>query len=178
MNGFSIYMGSLTLVWVARTASSKTPKHSSRSSSKFRLDFSSTCHPYTTQSSIKSTWTQLCTTTPGEDSSLNLKKIGRTLWRRYVFTCVEYYTTFNTNIQATVILSTNIGFLAIQSLDNLNTYSRTLAQIASYTSALLSLFDLIIVHILMRRHRQHVFDTAARGVCTLHQPYLVYSLQP
>lgn len=94
-----------------------------------------------------------------------------------MFTNLKAHITLNsTGLQATVILSTNIGFLAIQSLDNLTSYARTLAQIASYTSALLSLFDLIIVHILVRRHRQHIFDTAARGVCFISKPPTFYFL--
>lgn len=66
-------------------------------------------------------------------------------------------------IQATVLLSANVGFLAIQSIDN-STDFRSAAQIASYTSALFSLFDYIVVLLLMRRHRMALYDTAERGV--------------
>lgn len=63
-----------------------------------------------------------------------------------------------------MLLSANVGFLAIQSLDNITSYSRSIAQIASYASALLSLIDYVVVQILMRQHRHHLFDTAERGV--------------
>ncbi|KAK7676158.1 hypothetical protein QCA50_020268 [Cerrena zonata] len=54
---------------------------------------------------------------------------------------------------ATVLLSANVGFLAIQSIDQATTTNKSAAQIASYVSALLSLFAYIAFQILCRRHR-------------------------
>ena len=62
-----------------------------------------------------------------------------------------------------MLLSANVGFLAIQSVDN-STNFRSVAQIASYVSALFSLFDYVVVLLLMRRHRMALYDTAERGV--------------
>ena len=68
-------------------------------------------------------------------------------------------------IQATVLLSANVGFLAIQSIDNSpDSPQRSAAQIASYISSLFGLANMAVVQILLRRHRQHLYDTAARGV--------------
>ncbi|KAJ3556809.1 hypothetical protein NM688_g1812 [Phlebia brevispora] len=64
----------------------------------------------------------------------------------------------------TVLLSANIGFLAIQSVDNVSTNVRSLAQIASYVSALFSLAGYVVVQLLMRRHRLALYDTAERGL--------------
>lgn len=68
-------------------------------------------------------------------------------------------------LQATVLLSANVGFLAIQSIDTPDGSSyRSPAQIASYVSALLSALDIVVVQVLMRRHRQHLYESAAKGV--------------
>lgn len=68
-------------------------------------------------------------------------------------------------LQATVLLSANIGFLAIQSIDNdPGSTSRSFAQLASYVSAVLSLSIYLVVQILQRQHRQHPFESAERPV--------------
>lgn len=65
-----------------------------------------------------------------------------------------------------MLLSANIGFLAIQSVDSENSATaRSVAQLASYTSGLLTLADLAIILILLSRHQRGVFDSAERGVC-------------
>lgn len=56
-----------------------------------------------------------------------------------------------TSEQATVLLSANVGFLAIQSIDT-GTSHRSAAQIASYISAILSLFIYVVCQILSVRH--------------------------
>ncbi|KAI0078369.1 hypothetical protein K474DRAFT_942416 [Panus rudis PR-1116 ss-1] len=65
---------------------------------------------------------------------------------------------------ATVLLSTNVGFLAIQSLDpqsqNAGTPYRNIAQIASYISTMLALCNLIICQVLTRQHRRSLRDDA------------------
>lgn len=67
--------------------------------------------------------------------------------------------------QATVLLSAAVGFLAIQSIDNSpGSHSRSIAQIACYVSSAFSAVDYVVVQILMRRHRKHLYDTAENGV--------------
>ena len=51
-----------------------------------------------------------------------------------------------------VLLSANVGFLAIQSIDKQQA-NRTICQIASYISIILSLAAYMICHILSRQHR-------------------------
>ena len=55
-------------------------------------------------------------------------------------------------LQTTVILSANVGFLAIQSIDT-DSRSRSFAQILSYISSTLSLSNLFVTQILAREHR-------------------------
>ncbi|THH00975.1 hypothetical protein EW026_g1618 [Hermanssonia centrifuga] len=67
----------------------------------------------------------------------------------------------NSITPATVLLSTNVGFLAIQSIDNSpGSVHRSLAQIASYVSAIMSLFNYITVQILSRQHRDYLYETS------------------
>lgn len=83
-------------------------------------------------------------------------------WRRFISELKSDWE--NSITPATVLLSANVGFLAIQSIDNTESYARSVAQIASYASALFSLIDYVVVQILMRRHRCHLYDTAERGM--------------
>lgn len=66
-------------------------------------------------------------------------------------------------IQATVILSANIGFLAIQSIDT-DHPDRSAAQISSYISAVLSFFFFITVQILTYQHRSSDYFSAMKAV--------------
>lgn len=63
--------------------------------------------------------------------------------------------------QATMPLTANVSLLAIQSLDNSSgTSNRSLVQIASYVSLLLSLFNYIACQVLLRQHRKITNSTA------------------
>ena len=55
-------------------------------------------------------------------------------------------------LQATVLLSANVGLLAIQSVDSESGHSRNLTQIASYASVILCLTSYLISHILSLKH--------------------------
>lgn len=58
--------------------------------------------------------------------------------------------------QSAVILSANVGLLAIQSVDNsIGSSMRSAAQISSYMSTLLSMGNIITGTILARQHRTH-----------------------
>ncbi|KAH8101138.1 hypothetical protein BXZ70DRAFT_934615 [Cristinia sonorae] len=62
---------------------------------------------------------------------------------------------------ATILLTTNVSLLAIQSLDTVaGTNTRSFVQIASYASTLLSLANYMACQILLRQHRRIVDSTA------------------
>ncbi|PSR76611.1 hypothetical protein PHLCEN_2v8369 [Hermanssonia centrifuga] len=84
-------------------------------------------------------------------------------WRRFMG---EMKTDWENSITpATVLLSANVGFLAIQSIDNPpGSEQRSVAQLTAYVSALLSLFNYIAVQILARQHRHYLFETADRAL--------------
>ncbi|THG94046.1 hypothetical protein EW026_g7343 [Hermanssonia centrifuga] len=70
----------------------------------------------------------------------------------------------NSITPATVLLSANVGFLAIQSIDNPpGSDQRSVAQLTAYVSALLSLFNYIAVQIIARQHRHYLFESADRA---------------
>lgn len=62
-----------------------------------------------------------------------------------------------------MLLSANVGFLAIQSIDT-GKPDRSVAQIISYISAVLSLFVYIVCQILTRHHRHHANEQATSAV--------------
>ncbi|KAH9947518.1 hypothetical protein B0H21DRAFT_329202 [Amylocystis lapponica] len=64
---------------------------------------------------------------------------------------------------STVLLTANVGFLAIQSVDS-STSFRSAAQIASYISTLCSVGSLLLCTILSRQHRNNAHGTAAEAV--------------
>ncbi|KIP12129.1 hypothetical protein PHLGIDRAFT_369143 [Phlebiopsis gigantea 11061_1 CR5-6] len=66
----------------------------------------------------------------------------------------------------TVLISADVGFLAIGSIDNASSQShnRNAAQILTYISAVLSLFVFIVCQILMRHHRHHICEQADRAL--------------
>ncbi|KAK7676790.1 hypothetical protein QCA50_020258 [Cerrena zonata] len=64
---------------------------------------------------------------------------------------------------ATVLLSANVGFLAIQSID-IGDPDRSVSQIASYVSTLLSLTTYIVCQILARQHRAMAARADISGV--------------
>lgn len=74
-----------------------------------------------------------------------------------------YYHHILMGLQATVLLAANVGFLAIQSVDQTGT-NKSMAQIASYISATLSLFNFIVCQILGREHRHDEHQFASRAV--------------
>ncbi|KAI0346505.1 hypothetical protein BDW22DRAFT_765350 [Trametopsis cervina] len=71
-------------------------------------------------------------------------------WRRFITMLTRDWE--HSITPATVILSANVGFLAIQSID-VNSPHRTAAQIASYISGVLALFNYIVCQVLARHHR-------------------------
>lgn len=61
------------------------------------------------------------------------------------------------SFQATVLLSANVGFLAIQSIDSAHgTNARNVAQVASYVSVIMSLGTYMTGHILSLHHSREV----------------------
>ena len=66
-------------------------------------------------------------------------------------------------IQAAVLLTANVGLLAIQSVDTAKA-DRSLAQISSYISTFLNLGNIILCTILARQHRLDAHMTAQAAV--------------
>ena len=62
-----------------------------------------------------------------------------------------------------MLLSANVGFLAINSID-VDSPNKSAAQIASYISAILSLFIYIVCQILARYHCHHMHAHAGVAV--------------
>ncbi|KAI0806190.1 hypothetical protein BC629DRAFT_1590599 [Irpex lacteus] len=81
-------------------------------------------------------------------------------WRK--FTTLLYRDWNQSMTPATVILSANIGFLAIQSIDT-DHPDRSAAQISSYISAVLSFFFFITVQILTYQHRSSDYFSAMKA---------------
>ncbi|PCH35220.1 hypothetical protein WOLCODRAFT_155894 [Wolfiporia cocos MD-104 SS10] len=71
-------------------------------------------------------------------------------------------------LPATVLLSANVGLLAIGSIDT-GQRARTVAQIASYISTFFSLGNIVLCTILARFHRTRVHDTADDAANYLHR---------
>ncbi|KIP12134.1 hypothetical protein PHLGIDRAFT_113920 [Phlebiopsis gigantea 11061_1 CR5-6] len=69
----------------------------------------------------------------------------------------------NSITPATVLLSANVGFLAINSID-VNSPNKSAAQISSYISAILSLFIYIVCQILTRHHRHEGHSQANKAI--------------
>ncbi|KAL6302656.1 hypothetical protein BKA93DRAFT_827172 [Sparassis latifolia] len=69
-------------------------------------------------------------------------------------------------LPATVLLTANVGFLAIQSEDT-GRPSRSVAQITSYLSTFLSLGNIIMCIILSRQHRSNAHGTATEAATYL-----------
>lgn len=68
-------------------------------------------------------------------------------------------------MQVTVLLSTNIGFLAIQSIDNeAHSSYRSAAQVLSYISTMFSLASCLVYWILLRQHSPGAASTANHAV--------------
>ncbi|RPD61236.1 hypothetical protein L227DRAFT_574318 [Lentinus tigrinus ALCF2SS1-6] len=80
-------------------------------------------------------------------------RVNTVHWRKLVTELQEDWTASIT--PATVILTTNIGFLAIQSVDQggVALPDRTVAQVLSYMSTVLSIGNIIACTILARQHR-------------------------
>ncbi|KAF9231317.1 hypothetical protein BU15DRAFT_8735, partial [Melanogaster broomeanus] len=64
----------------------------------------------------------------------------------------------NTNLLATVLLTTNVGFLAIQSVDS--STSRSVGQVTSYLSIVCSLASIVLGLIFLERSR-HIRSNSA-----------------
>ncbi|KAI0703727.1 hypothetical protein BC835DRAFT_1410463 [Cytidiella melzeri] len=71
-------------------------------------------------------------------------------WRRFILLLSKDWQ--QSIIPATVILSANVGFLAINSIDTTSPHKST-AQIASYISSVLAFFNFIVIQILSHQHR-------------------------
>lgn len=78
-------------------------------------------------------------------------------WRAFINNLQKDWETSIT--PATVLLTANVGLLAIQSIDT-NHSDRSMAQIASYISTFLSLGNIILCTILSREHRLDAHMTA------------------
>ncbi|KAG5635306.1 hypothetical protein H0H81_011766 [Sphagnurus paluster] len=73
------------------------------------------------------------------------------LWKEFVGKLYDEWQEFT--LYGTVLLNANVAFLAIQSVDENHTDSRSLAQIASYTSIAASLGSIILGLLLVRQYR-------------------------
>ncbi|KAI0720680.1 hypothetical protein C8T65DRAFT_735633 [Cerioporus squamosus] len=96
-------------------------------------------------------------------------------WRKLVSELKEDWTASIT--PATVILTTNIGFLAIQSVDmngsvNAPIPDRSVAQILSYMSTVLSVGNIVACTVLARQHRPnaHVYAREAVDYLAMRAP--------
>ena len=70
------------------------------------------------------------------------------------------------HVQATVLLAANVGLLAIQSVDNQQGAAyRSVAQIASYASVIMSLASYLIGHILSLQHSRELREGENGTVC-------------
>lgn len=78
------------------------------------------------------------------------KTVNPHRWRKFITGLRRDWD--NSITPATVLLSANIGFLAINSID-VGSPNKSTAQIASYVSAILSLFIYIVCQILTKAHR-------------------------
>ncbi|KAH8101129.1 hypothetical protein BXZ70DRAFT_110522 [Cristinia sonorae] len=89
-------------------------------------------------------------------------------WNKFITGLKEDWDRYTT--PATVLLTANVSFLAIQSIDTENSH-RSVAQITSYVSTLLSMTNYIICQILLRQHRRVHRDSAehAREYLTRQQ---------
>ncbi|KAI0356102.1 hypothetical protein OH77DRAFT_1453865 [Trametes cingulata] len=91
------------------------------------------------------------------------QKINHQPWRKFIAEIQEDWTASIT--PSTVILAANVGFLAIQSVDQGGQAApdRTTGQILSYVSTLLSIGNIIACHILARQHRasSHLYSEDA-----------------
>ncbi|KAI0806194.1 hypothetical protein BC629DRAFT_1437671 [Irpex lacteus] len=96
-------------------------------------------------------------------------------WRK--FTTLIYKDWNQSMTPATVILSANVGFLAINSIDT-GDEDRTAAQIASYISSVLSFFFFITVQVLTHQHRSSDYFTpsTAPSNCALHLEVTINSM--
>lgn len=66
-----------------------------------------------------------------------------------------FYPKANMNIQATVLLATNVSFLTIQSVDTAGVGThKSYAQRASYLSILASMGTIVFGLLLLRQHRE------------------------
>ncbi len=70
------------------------------------------------------------------------------------------------------MLTSNVGYLAIQSVDLNDGAARSPGQIASYLSVVANIGSIILGLLLMRQNRTKMDDTAEKLVSSLH------SLQP
>jgi len=75
----------------------------------------------------------------------------------------------NTNLLATVLLTTNVGFLAIQSVDN--STSRSVRQVTSYMSIVCSLASIVIGLIFLERSRPDRSNNVDKAAALLDRFY-------
>ena len=66
------------------------------------------------------------------------------------------------------MLTSNVGYLAIQSVDLNDGAARSPGQIASYLSVVANIGSIILGLLLMRQNRTKMDDTAAKLVSCLH----------
>ncbi|KAI0760194.1 hypothetical protein C8Q74DRAFT_207961 [Fomes fomentarius] len=85
------------------------------------------------------------------------KKVNYQVWRRFIAELREDWE--NSITPATVVLTANVGFLAIQSVDQAGAF-RSAGQIVSYMSLVLSIGNVFACHILSRILHQSLHHTA------------------
>ncbi|KAI0642653.1 hypothetical protein C8Q79DRAFT_1013325 [Trametes meyenii] len=107
-------------------------------------------------------------------------KINHQPWRKFIAEIQEDWTASIT--PSTVILTANVGFLAIQSVDQNGEANpdRSAAQIVSYISTLLSVGNIIACTVLARQHRptsyyhaEDAYDYLAERASTLQRAELL-----
>lgn len=85
---------------------------------------------------------------------------------KFYLNCMPHH--YLLSFQNTVLVNANVGFLAIQSIDNSSdSPGRSPAQIASFLSVIASSGSIVLGLIHVRKHRGKARDTAADVVCCI-----------
>lgn len=151
-------------------------KHNIRIFFYFSLPCSSTCPMSTSRRWMRYTLIMRSTKVRGNDFGTKLEAIGKEHSLRCVMS-VLVFAIASSILQVTVLLSANVGFLAIQSVDtSAEGPHRSVAQIASYVSTLFSLGSYLIWWILSRQHPPGSQASAADAVSSIYPTTIVCQL--